>query len=122
MIDRRTARGVLALALLAVCAGAAAQTSPPPAQEASPETPAVAHHRHRIRASEIGRSTTAWLALQRGNTEAAPAQPMLGAEAGLAWQRYMNSFRHPIPDQYDSPVNAGAGGSPGSGLSGAAQN
>ncbi|HEV3427133.1 MAG TPA: DUF3613 domain-containing protein, partial [Paraburkholderia sp.] len=41
--------------------------------------------------TEIGHSTQAWLELQRSNAQAAPELPMLGAEAGYAWHRYMKS-------------------------------
>ncbi|MGH8782265.1 DUF3613 domain-containing protein [Paraburkholderia sp.] len=72
-----------------------------------------------VRASEIGHATNGWLEMQRTNVSAAPAQPMLGEEAGLAYHRYMESFKSKIPDLYGSAVNQGSGGSgtSGSGLS-----
>ena len=63
--------------------------------------------------SEIGHATKAWLELQRSNTAAAPAQPMLGEEAGLAYRRYMESFKSKIPDLYGSAINQGSGGGSG---------
>ncbi|MFB9127742.1 DUF3613 domain-containing protein [Paraburkholderia dipogonis] len=39
-----------------------------------------------------------------------PALPMLGAEAGLAYRRYMESFKSKIPDLYGSALNTGSGG------------
>lgn len=66
-------------------------------------------------ASEIGHSARAWINLQSSNTEAAPALPMLGAEAGLAYRRYLESFNSKIPDLYESAL--GSGGSGGSQLS-----
>ncbi|MBN3855130.1 DUF3613 domain-containing protein [Paraburkholderia sp. Ac-20340] len=66
--------------------------------------------------TEIGHSTHAWLELQRSNAAAAPAQPMLGAEAGYAWQRYMKSFETPIPASFGSTMQSG--GAQGSGSSG----
>ncbi|MEZ0605387.1 DUF3613 domain-containing protein [Paraburkholderia sp. IW21] len=69
-----------------------------------------------VRASEVGRSTRAWLDLQSSNTQAAPELPMLGAEAGLAYRRYMESFRSRIPELYGSTLNnSGAGSSGGAG-------
>jgi hypothetical protein len=59
--------------------------------------------------SEIGHSASAWLELQRSNAQAAPAQPMLGAEAGLAWRRYLKSFDTVIPASFGSSVDAGQG-------------
>lgn len=55
----------------------------------------------------IGDSTNAWLALQRSNREAAPMQPMLGAEAGLAYQRYLDSFKTKIPASFTSATDGG---------------
>lgn len=68
-----------------------------------------------VDASEVGHATKGWLELQR--TSALPAQPMLGDEAGLAYRRYMESFKSKIPDLYGSAVNQGSGnGGSGSGL------
>jgi hypothetical protein len=66
--------------------------------------------------SEVGHSTQAWLELQRSNAQAAPTQPMLGAEAGYAWQRYMKSFETEIPASFGSSVITG--GSQGGGTGG----
>ncbi|GGC29982.1 hypothetical protein GCM10011400_15790 [Paraburkholderia caffeinilytica] len=88
-----------------MAASAVAQTSDA-AQPAEATQPLV-------RASEVGHSTRAWLDLQSSNAEAAPALPMLGAEAGLAYRRYMESFKSKIPDLYGSALNAGNGGGNG---------
>lgn len=66
--------------------------------------------------SEVGHATRNWLELQRSNAAAAPAQPMLGAEAGLAYKRYLASFNSKIPDAYGSTMNQGGGGSQSGGL------
>jgi hypothetical protein len=58
---------------------------------------------------EVGHSTAAWFELQSSNAQAAPPQPMLGAEAGYAWQRYMNSFTTPIPNSFGSAMQASGG-------------
>jgi hypothetical protein len=52
--------------------------------------------------TQIGDAANAWLAMQSGNTAAAPAQPMPGAQAGAAYERYMKSFDTPIPARYGS--------------------
>lgn len=72
--------------------------------------------------SEIGHSTRIWLELQRSNAEAASPLPMLGAEAGYAYRRYMKSFDTEIPASFGSTVQTGGGqggtggsASPGSG-------
>jgi hypothetical protein len=69
--------------------------------------------------SEVGHSTRAWLALQRSNAQAAPEQPMLGAEAGHAYRRYLKSFDTPIPASLGSTVGAGSGGPGQTGSGGA---
>ncbi|MFM0112475.1 DUF3613 domain-containing protein [Paraburkholderia nemoris] len=66
-------------------------------------------------ASEIGHSARAWINLQSSNAEAAPALPMLGAEAGLAYRRYLESFKSKIPDLYESALGSGGSGNGGSG-------
>ena len=62
-----------------------------------------------VRNSEIGHSTQAWLELQRSNAQAAPALPMLGEEAGYAYQRYMKSFDAAIPASFGSTIQSGSG-------------
>lgn len=62
--------------------------------------------KHAARASEVGHATRAWLDLQRENTAAAPALPTLGAEASLAYERYMDSFKTRIPATFASPIEA----------------
>ncbi|TDG25666.1 DUF3613 domain-containing protein [Paraburkholderia silviterrae] len=59
--------------------------------------------------SEVGHATQAWLELQRSNTQAAPALPMLGAEAGYAYRRYMKSFDTEIPASFGSTIQTGSG-------------
>ncbi|WP_404990164.1 DUF3613 domain-containing protein [Caballeronia sp. LZ065] len=55
-------------------------------------------------ASEIGHATQAWLTLQSSNAAAAPAQPMLGAEASMAYDRYLKSFETAIPARFGSSL------------------
>ncbi|BBQ00010.1 hypothetical protein BSFA1_51380 [Burkholderia sp. SFA1] len=57
---------------------------------------------HAQGANEIGRATETWLTLQASNAAAAPAQPMLGAQASAAYARYLKSFDTPIPARYGS--------------------
>ncbi|RDK03901.1 DUF3613 domain-containing protein [Paraburkholderia lacunae] len=93
--------------MMGVATAAFAQTDEP-AQPAQPP----------MRASEVGHATRAWLELQSSNTQAAPALPMLGAEAGLAYRRYMESFKSRIPELYGSALNNGGGGGNGGGIGG----
>lgn len=69
--------------------------------------------------SEVGHSTLAWLALQRSNAQAAPALPMLGAEAGYAYERYLKSFDTAIPASFGSTIQSGSGQGSGSGTASA---
>lgn len=50
---------------------------------------------------EVGDATRALLRLQAAGTYAAPARPMLGDQASLAYQRYLDSFKYPIPERFD---------------------
>ncbi len=59
----------------------------------------------RTDASVVGSATTAWLDLQRTNAAAAPALSTPGAQASLAYERYMNSFRTKIPASFGSTLS-----------------
>jgi Protein of unknown function (DUF3613) len=79
------------------------------------DTQPVQSQQPAVRASEVGHSARAWLEVQRSNTQAAPMLPTLGSEAGLAYRRYMESFKNRIPDLYGSTLGGSGsnGGSPG---------
>lgn len=62
---------------------------------------------------EVGDATRRLLQLQASGQAAAPALPLLGQPAGAAYQRYLDSFSHAIPEFFDSTVPAGSGGSGG---------
>ncbi len=48
---------------------------------------------------EIGARTSQWLDTQREGRSAGNLLPIPGAEAGLSYRRYIESFGKPIPDQ-----------------------
>ncbi|WP_114815341.1 DUF3613 domain-containing protein [Paraburkholderia kururiensis] len=114
----RARAGVLSAAAsafaLAIVPGFVAGTAH--AQESSGVLPAQAQAttkaatKANARASDIGPATSAWLALQRSNAAAAPAQPTPGAEATLAYQRYLESFKSKIPERFDSSMGQGGNG------------
>ena len=109
--DRKTGRARIAGLSLTTAMAALALTIAGGADSAYAESDSA---QQPPRSSEIDHSTKEWLALQRSNAEAAPARPMLGAEAGLAYKRYLESFNSKIPDFFGSSVRqAGAGGSQG---------
>lgn len=60
---------------------------------------------------EIGSTTRHLLQLQADNAIAGPPRPMLGAEASAAYQRYLDSFNHPIPEFFETNVETASGGS-----------
>lgn len=80
-----------------------------------------AHAQSEAPASEIGHSTNALLDLQRSNRAAASPQPIDGAAGTYAYQRYLESFKTPIPAWFGtmSTTGGGSGGGSGSGLAGA---
>jgi hypothetical protein len=49
--------------------------------------------------------------MQRTNAAAAPALPMPGAQATLAYQRYMDSFTNRIPASFGSTLSGNGGAS-----------
>jgi len=50
---------------------------------------------------EPGDETRAWLDLQRSGRAAAPDRPIPGPVASRIYKRYLESFEHPIPAQFD---------------------
>jgi hypothetical protein len=64
-------------------------------------------------ASDVGRATKDWLAMQRDNRAAAPTQPMLGDVASLVYQRYLDSFKNKIPTSMSSQLGGMSGGAQG---------
>ncbi|MFM0501710.1 DUF3613 domain-containing protein [Paraburkholderia caffeinilytica] len=110
MKERTTKRSrVASLLCFAVAMGMAAPAIAQTSDAAQP----IEATQPPVRGSEVGHSTRAWLDLQSSNTEAAPSVPMLGAEAGLAYRRYMESFKSRIPDLYGSALNSNGGGGNG---------
>lgn len=57
------------------------------------------------RSTDIGQATHDWFDLQRSNAAAAPALPTPGAQASLAYERYMDSFRAKIPASFGSALS-----------------
>lgn len=121
-----TFRAAMTAILLLSCAWAASDANAQESASADADANAAAKPLH-SRAGEIGRATRTWLELQRTNAAAAPALPMPGAQATLAYQRYMNSFTGRIPESFGSTLsgasaasrsdytNAGAGATPPAG-------
>ncbi len=91
--------------------GAQAQAQAPAAQEPAQAQPAQqAAAPATPPASEISHATLAWLDLQSSNRAAVQEQPMLGAAASLAYQRYLDSFKNKIPAFFGSAASSSGGG------------
>jgi hypothetical protein len=108
--------GTLAHAAIAVTLAAIASSWMP--VEAQAQTSAVGNANadsaaagSRSRASDVGQATRTWLELQRTNASAAPALPTPGAQATLAYERYMDSFRRKIPASFGSALSGNSGAS-----------
>jgi Protein of unknown function (DUF3613) len=54
----------------------------------------------------VGSATQQALDLQRSGALAAPAQPMSGDQASLAYDRYLKSFSQPIPVFFGSSLKS----------------
>lgn len=93
----RVARVCQGVALLVLMGAATAAYSDQPAPDAS----------------EIGHATNALLAFQRDGRAAGPALPVLGDTASMSYQRYLESFKHKIPESMGSPVSSSGNGSSG---------
>jgi len=60
----------------------------------------------------FGSQTRFWLATQAsGASSETEARPMPGEAATLVYQRYLNSFTHPIPERFGSDSFSTKGGS-----------
>lgn len=60
----------------------------------------------------FGSQTRYWLATQAsGASSVTEARPMPGEAATLVYQRYLNSFTHPIPERFGSDSFSTKGGS-----------
>ncbi|HTH74567.1 MAG TPA: DUF3613 domain-containing protein [Trinickia sp.] len=104
---RRVGVATCAIACMSALVRGEAQAGSPDT-DASSRASAGVGSRH---AALIGDATREWLDLQRTNAAAAPAMPMPGAQATLAYERYMNSFRTKIPASFGSAFSGEGGAS-----------
>ena len=68
----------------------------------APQASAPVESEARIRVGDV---THTLLQAQADGRVAGPRLPMLGATADASWQRYLDSFRHPLPDFYENKVS-----------------
>ncbi|MES3009479.1 MAG: DUF3613 domain-containing protein [Pseudomonadota bacterium] len=57
-------------------------------------------------AATVGTSTRNLLDLQRSGRQAGAELPMLGAASALAYQRYLQANKYPIPEYFSENLNA----------------
>lgn len=61
---------------------------------------------------QVGDATRNLIRLQASGQSAAPALPMLGQASSAAYQRYLKTFTHTVPEFFDTTVSSsGSGGS-----------
>jgi len=90
----------------APAADSSSTTAAAPAPAAAPAAAAPAA------GQGFGSQTRYWLATQSSGAYAVnDARPMPGEAATLVYQRYLNSFSHPIPERYESDTFTTGGGS-----------
>ncbi|HWW99747.1 DUF3613 domain-containing protein [Collimonas sp.] len=77
----------------------AAASAAVPDQSSSAATPPERYARVRI-----GDVTHTLLQAQADGRVAGARLPMLGATADVSWQRYLDSFKHPLPEFYENKV------------------
>jgi len=58
---------------------------------------------------QIGEVTSGLLAMQVKGSSAGPALPMLGATTALSWERYKDSFKYKIPENFDRAIRKNDG-------------
>ncbi|MBK1779954.1 DUF3613 domain-containing protein [Advenella sp. WQ 585] len=52
----------------------------------------------------LGKTTRSLLAMQADPNRAGTPHTMLGATATIAWDRYLNSFNHAIPEWFEEKI------------------
>ena len=83
------------------------------AADANP--PVTAGQSEPVAAVQIGMATEAVLDLQRSQLSAAPMRPLQGEQASRAYQRYLDSFRQPMPATAADGVASSSGKTAASG-------
>lgn len=99
---KRHRAATLAL-LLTSGAGWGAQAMAQPIGGMAPERADASFARHagvRGEAGDVGDATRMLLAMQRDGAQAGQMLRVPGEQAALAYQRYLDSFRHPIPERF----------------------
>lgn len=85
---------------------------PPPGTMRTSPAPRIGRHADD---GLLGDETIALFEVQASNIAAGPGQPMLGAAASRAYERYLKSFTATIPTFYGTKVSSGTSGGGSSG-------
>lgn len=65
--------------------------------------------------AQLGNEVRAWTDLQKSGSASVPeARPMPGEVADKVYDRYLQSFGHPIPESFERESFVGSGGGSGS--------
>lgn len=86
-------------------------TAATPAPDAAPSAPVAVPVAAPVQGQGFGSQTRFWLATQTsGVSSVTDERPMPGEAATLVYQRYLNSFTHPIPERYEADTFKTTGG------------
>ncbi|MES1925927.1 DUF3613 domain-containing protein [Salinisphaera sp. T31B1] len=61
--------------------------------------------------TDVGPTVHSALEMQRSGQQSAPVRPMLKDVADRTYERYLESFTYPIPEQFDRDASFSADGS-----------
>lgn len=82
-----------------------ASSAPRTTTAASAQAPKASSSAEREARIRVGDVTHSLLQAQADGRVAGPRLPMLGVTADVSWQRYLDSFKHPLPDFYENKVS-----------------
>jgi hypothetical protein len=95
-VPSATPAGAATSAAAQVAAANTQAAAQPPAHQAPAE------RESRIRVGDVTRTL---LQAQADGRVAGPRLPILGATADASWQRYLDSFKHPLPERFENTVS-----------------
>ncbi|AMP08650.1 hypothetical protein CAter282_0849 [Collimonas arenae] len=84
-------------------AGAVPEGPAAAASQAETPTPTPRERESTVRVGDV---TRLLLQAQVDGRVAGPRQPMLGVTATASWQRYLDSFKHPLPENFEKKVTS----------------
>jgi len=82
-----------------------ASSAPRTTTAASAQVPEASSSAEQEAGIRVGDVTRTLLQAQADGRVAGPRLPMLGVTADASWQRYLDSFKHPLPEFYEDKVS-----------------